>query len=42
MNLIFFVAYLQADGVQATLDAWAQMLSTVAANVELWRGMVGM
>ena len=37
-----FVAYLQADGVQATIDAWAQVLHTVATNMEIWRGMTGM
>ena len=40
LNLIFLVAYLEADGWAATLDAYDNFLRTVNANLAIWGGGV--
>lgn len=41
LNLIFLVAFLEADGVSATLAAYDNMLRTVDANMAIWGAMLG-
>lgn len=40
LNLIFLVAFLQADGVAASLTAWDDLLAQVDRNVGIWAGML--
>jgi hypothetical protein len=42
LNLVFLVAFLQADGVSAVLEAWGAASAQVGRNIDLWTGMAGM
>ena len=41
LNLVFLVAFLQADGVEAAGGAWDNLVRTVEANVAIWSSMMG-
>ena len=40
LNLVFLIAFLQADGTTYALGAWANLQAQADRNIDIWTGMV--